>query len=89
LGRKGKSNRFQPVRWNLVLLSAQSQTTSSKNGFADLYNSIGIRRIALIWHRGFSPEDAQEALVRLLVNLLQFDAPKSALVYMAARSWLN
>src|ERR1700719_4034769 len=53
-------NRFQPTRWDLVLLSAQSQTPGCDEALADLCKLYWYPLYAFIRHRGYSPEDAQD-----------------------------
>jgi len=53
-------NRFKTTRWDVVLLSAQSQTPGCKEALADLCKLYWYPLYAFIRHRGYSPEDAQD-----------------------------
>ena len=59
----GGVNRFQTTRWDVVLLSAQSQTPGCKEALADLCKLYWYPLYSFVRHRGYAPEDAQDLSV--------------------------
>ena len=65
-------NRFQTTRWDVVLLSAQSQTPGCKEALADLCKLYWYPLYTFIRHRGYSPEDAQDLVQGFFLHLIEY-----------------
>ena len=65
-------NRFKTTRWDVVLLSAQSQTPGCKEALADLCKLYWYPLYAFIRHRGYSPEDAQDLVQGFFLHLIEY-----------------
>jgi RNA polymerase sigma factor (sigma-70 family) len=68
----GAVNRFQTTRWDLVLLSAQSQAPGCGEALADLCKLYWYPLYAFIRHRGHSPEDAQDLVQGFFLRLIEY-----------------
>jgi RNA polymerase sigma-70 factor (ECF subfamily) len=70
--RQGGVNRFQTTWWSVVLVSAQSQAPGYKQALADLCKLYWCPLYAFIWHRGYSPEDAQDLVRGFFLHLIEY-----------------
>jgi RNA polymerase sigma factor (sigma-70 family) len=68
----GGVERFQTTRWDVVLLSAQSQVPGCKQALADLCKLYWYPLYAFIRHRGYSPEDAQDLVQGFFLHLIEY-----------------
>jgi RNA polymerase sigma factor (sigma-70 family) len=68
----GGVDRFQTTRWEVVLLSAQSQVPGCKQALADLCKLYWYPLYAFIRHRGYSPEDAQDLVQGFFLHLIEY-----------------
>jgi RNA polymerase sigma factor (sigma-70 family) len=71
---KGVADRFRTTRWNIVLLSAQSQAPGYKEALAELCNLYWYPLYAFVRRRGHSPEDAQDLTQGFFLDLLEHKA---------------
>ena len=68
----GGVNRFQITRWDVVLLSAQSQTPGCKEALSDLRKLYWYPLYSFIRHWGYSPEDAQDLVQGFFLHLIEY-----------------
>jgi RNA polymerase sigma factor (sigma-70 family) len=68
---EGGINYFQTTQWPLVLLSAQSRASGSKEAFAELCRLYWYPLYGFIRHRGYSPEDAQDLAQGFFLHLIE------------------
>jgi RNA polymerase sigma factor (sigma-70 family) len=62
---------FQTTHWPLVLLSAQSRASGSKEAFAELCRLYWYSLYGFIRHRGYSPEDAEDLARGFFLHLIE------------------
>jgi RNA polymerase sigma factor (sigma-70 family) len=67
----GGANRFHTTRWSVVLLSAQSQSSNSKEAFAELCQLYWYPLYGFIRHRRYSAEDAQDLVQGFFLHLIK------------------
>jgi RNA polymerase sigma factor (sigma-70 family) len=72
--REGGVDRFRTTRWDIVLLSAQSQAPGYKEALAELCNLYWYPLYAFVRRRGHSPEDAQDLTQGFFLDLLEHKA---------------
>jgi len=70
----GRSDQFRTTRWSVVLLSAQSQVSGSKEALADLCKLYWYPLYGHIRRYGFSPHDAQDLTQGFFLDLLEHKA---------------
>jgi RNA polymerase sigma factor (sigma-70 family) len=70
----GRSDQFRTTRWSVVLLSAQSQVSGSKEALAELCRLYWYPLYGHIRRRGFSPDDAQDLTQGFFLDLLEHKA---------------
>jgi DNA-directed RNA polymerase specialized sigma24 family protein len=69
-----EAGRFRTTKWNLVLLSAQSQALGSKAALAELCRLYWFPLYAFVRRRGYSPADTQDLVQGFLLHLLEHKA---------------
>ena len=67
----GSVKRFHTTRWSVVLVSAQSQASGSKEAFSDLCKLYWYPLYGFIRHRGHSPEDAEDLVQSFFLHLIE------------------
>jgi len=67
----GGANRFLTTRWSVVLVSAQSQAPGSNEAFADLCKLYWYPLYAIIRHRGYSAENAEDLVQGFFLHLVE------------------
>jgi len=67
----GDTKRFQTTRWSVVLVSAHSQASGSKQAFAALCKLYWYPLYGFIRHRGHSPEDAEDLVQGFFLHLVE------------------
>ena len=72
--REGGVDRFRTTRWDIVLLSAQSQAPRYKEALGELCSLYWYPIYAFVRRRGHSPEDAQDLTQGFFLNLLEHKA---------------
>jgi hypothetical protein len=72
--REGGVDRFRTTRWDIVLLSAQSQAPRHKEALGELCSLYWYPIYAFVRRRGHSPEDAQDLTQGFFLNLLEHKA---------------
>jgi hypothetical protein len=72
--REGGVDRFRTTRWDIALLSAQSQAPGYKEALAELCNLYWYPLYAFVRRRGHSPEDAQDLTQGFFLDLLEHKA---------------
>jgi RNA polymerase sigma factor (sigma-70 family) len=70
----GRSDQFRTTRWSVVLLSAQSQVSGSKDALAELCKLYWYPLYGHIRRYGFSPHDAQDLTQGFFLDLLEHKA---------------
>jgi RNA polymerase sigma factor (sigma-70 family) len=70
----GRSDQFRTTRWSVVLLSAQSQLSGSKDALAELCKLYWYPLYGHIRRYGFSPHDAQDLTQGFFLDLLEHKA---------------
>lgn len=70
----GRPGQFHTTRWSVVLLSAQSQVSGSKEALAELCKLYWYPLYGHIRRYGFSAHDAQDLTQGFFVDLLQHKA---------------
>jgi RNA polymerase sigma-70 factor (ECF subfamily) len=73
---EGGVDRFRTTRWDIVLLSAQSQVLGYREALAELCNLYWYPLYAFVRGRGHSPEDAQDLTQGFFLDLLEHKALK-------------
>ncbi|HYY28115.1 MAG TPA: hypothetical protein VE860_09240 [Chthoniobacterales bacterium] len=71
---EGGVTRFRTTRWDIVLLSAQSQAPGYREALAELCNLYWYPLYAFVRRRGHSPEDAQDLTKGFFLDLLEHKA---------------
>jgi RNA polymerase sigma factor (sigma-70 family) len=69
--REGGVDRFRTTRWNIVLLSAQSQAPGCNEALAELCKLYWLPIYAFVRRHGYSPEDARDLTQGFFLELLQ------------------
>lgn len=70
----GRSDQFRTTRWSVVLLSAQSQVSGSKEALAELCKLYWYPLYGHIRRYRFSPHDAQDLTQGFFLDLLEHKA---------------
>lgn len=70
----GRPDQFHTTRWSVVLLSAQSQVSGSKQALAELCKLYWYPLYGHIRRYGFSPHDAQDLTQGFFLDLLEHKA---------------
>jgi hypothetical protein len=71
---EGGVTRFRTTRWDIVLLSAQSQAPGYREALAELCNLYWYPLYAFVRRRGHSSEDAQDLTQGFFLDLLEHKA---------------
>ena len=74
----GRPGQFRTTRWSVVLLSAKSQASGSKEALAELCKLYWYPLYGHIRRYGFSPDDAQDLTQGFFLELLEHKALKQA-----------
>jgi RNA polymerase sigma factor (sigma-70 family) len=72
--REGGVDRFRTTRWDIVMLSAQSDAPGYKETLGELCSLYWYPIYAFVRRRGNSPEDAQDLTQGFFLNLLEHKA---------------
>src|SRR5271165_6446796 len=72
--REGGVDRFRTTRWDIVLLSAQSEAPGYREALAELCNLYWYPLYAFVRRRGHSPEDAEDLIQGFFLDLLEHKA---------------
>jgi RNA polymerase sigma factor (sigma-70 family) len=64
--------RFRTTRWNLVLLSAQSQAPGYQAALGELYQIYWYPLYVYVRRRGHTPEEAQDLTQSFFLHLLEY-----------------
>src|SRR5258708_14414413 len=70
----GRPDQFRTTRWSVVVLSAQSQVSGSREALADLCKLYWYPLYGHIRRYGFSPHDAQDLTQGFFLDLLEHKA---------------
>jgi DNA-directed RNA polymerase specialized sigma24 family protein len=70
----GRPDQFRTTRWSVVVLSAQSQVSGSREALAELCKLYWYPLYGHIRRYGFSPHDAQDLTQGFFLDLLEHKA---------------
>ena len=70
----GRPDQFRTTRWSVVVLSAQSQVSGSKEALAELCKLYWYPLYAHVRRYGFSPHDAQDLTQGFFLDILEHKA---------------
>jgi DNA-directed RNA polymerase specialized sigma24 family protein len=70
----GRPDQFRTTRWTVVVLSAQSQVSGSKEALTELCKLYWYPLYAYIRRYGFSPHDAQDLTQGFFLDILEHKA---------------
>ena len=70
----GRPDQFRTTRWSVVVLSAQSQVSGSREALAELCKLYWYPLYGHIRRHGFSPHDAQDLTQGFFLDLLEHKA---------------
>jgi RNA polymerase sigma factor (sigma-70 family) len=68
------AGRFRTTHWSAVLLSAQSQVPGSQSALAELCRTYWYPLYALVRHRGYNADDAEDLTQGFFLHLLSHKA---------------